>query len=256
MPRVSICVLTFGDYPHLAKRVLESIRTKCDRSEYELIVGANAVGAETAQYLGKLHASGDIDHLILSRENLNKCPMMREMLRKVHSEFIWWFDDDSYIEEEEVLERWLAAAQQAPQSTVMWGQMAFCDRTTAFAPSVSNAVSFVRSASWYRGLPPPSWKPGGRGQFNFEGRGTGDGRWVFLLGGCWLIRTSAIRALDWPDPRLQKEGDDVFLGEAIRQQGWNCMNIGTAGVEIDREPRRGCSGKVDDFSATDFPHER
>lgn len=245
MPRVSICVLTFGEYPHLAERVLESIRTKCRRSEYELIVGANAVGVKTEQYLRNLHANGEINHLILSRENLNKCPMMREMFRKVQSEFVWWFDDDSYILENTALDRWLAAAEQAPKSTVMWGQMAYCDSAMGFAPNLPDVVAFVRSASWYRGLPPPSWKPGGKGQFNFEEKGTGDGQWVFLLGGCWLIRTSTIRALDWPDQRLQKEGDDVFLGEAIRQHGWTSMNIGADGVEVDCEPRRGCAGAVE-----------
>jgi GT2 family glycosyltransferase len=208
-------------------------------------VGANAVGAKTAQYLRNLRANGEIDHLIHSRENLNKCPMMREMFRKVQSEFIWWFDDDSYIQEKEACERWLGAAEQALKSTVMWGQMAYCDSTMGFAPNLADVVAFVRSASWYRGLPPPSWKPGGKGHFDFEGNGLGDGRWIFILGGCWLIRTSTIRALDWPDQRLQKEGDDVFLGEAIRQNGWTCMNIGTEGVEIDSEPRRGCAGAVE-----------
>jgi GT2 family glycosyltransferase len=74
---------------------------------------------------------------------------------------------------------------------------------------------------------------------NFQGRGTGDGRWYFILGGSWLIRTSAVRAIDWPDPRLLRHGEDVFLGEAIRQHGWQIANIGTPGVAINTEERRG-----------------
>jgi hypothetical protein len=100
----------------------------------------------------------------------------------------------------------------------------------------------VRSAAWYRGLPPPSWRAGGKGQFNFAGRGLGDGRWFFILGGCWLIRASALRALDWPDRRLIKMGDDAFLGEAIRQHGWQIADIGTTGVAIDTAQRRGEHG--------------
>jgi hypothetical protein len=38
---------------------------------------------------------------------------------------------------------------------------------------------------------------------------------------------------------LVKRNDDVFLGEAIRQQGWEFQDIGSLGVEINTEPRRG-----------------
>ena len=86
---------------------------------------------------------------------------------------------------------------------------------------------------------PPSWAPGGKGEFNFEGKGLGDGRWFFVTGGCWFIRTQAIRALDWPDPGLVKRNDDVLLCEALRQQGWEFHDIGVCGAAINTEPRRG-----------------
>jgi GT2 family glycosyltransferase len=123
----------------------------------------------------------------------------------------------------------------------MWGGIWWCNWLLGFARQ-EDGLAFVRNAPWYRGLPPPSWRPGGKGEFDFENRGTGDGRWNFVAGGCWLIRTSAIRALDWPDRRLIKLGDDVFLGEAIRQQGWDLEDIGTTDVAINTEPRRGQVG--------------
>ena len=249
MPKVSICVLTYGDYPHLARRVIESIRANCPRSEYELIVGANAIGNDTAQYLQFLEADNAIDHLVVSRQNLNKCPMMRKMFREVRTELIWWFDDDSYILDPTAFARWLGAVGTSPKETVMWGRMAWCNYTLGFAPDLPDAVAFVRSAPWYRGLPPPSWKPGGKGQFDFQGRGTGDGRWIFIVGGCWLIRTSAVLSLDWPDKRLSKMGDDAFLGEAIRQQGWDIMNIDNPGIAINAESRRGEIGASYDCSS-------
>ena len=104
---------------------------------------------------------------------------------------------------------------------------------------MDDVPDFVRSASWYRGLPAPSWRTGGKGEFDFRGLGTGDGRWLFILGGCFLIRAAAVRALDWPDHRLLRTGDDVFLGEAIRQQGWDQRDLGPLGVALDTEPRRG-----------------
>ena len=131
----------------------------------------------------------------------------------------------------------------APADTVIWGWLSVCDHPDAFAPGVPDVIGFVRSAPWYRGLPPPYWKLGGRGEMNYQGRGTGDGRWFFMTGGCWLMRTDAVRTLDWPDKRLGILGDDVFLGEAIRQQGWGLENIPNPGVAISAEPRRWDTGR-------------
>ena len=58
------------------------------------------------------------------------------------------------------------------------------------------------------------------------------------------MRTRALRQLDWPDRRLIKEGDDVFLGEAIRQQGWDFCNTGMMGVAVNKAKRRGEAGII------------
>jgi GT2 family glycosyltransferase len=209
------------------------------------------VGNQTLAFLQSLERAGEIDELVVQRDNLNKCPMMRRMFEHVETELIWWFDDDSYIIDPAAFDHWRGRAERASAQTVMWGKVAVCDHPSAFAPDLPDAVGFVRSADWYCGLTPPSWKVGGRGEFDFEGRGTGDGRWFFVLGGCWMIRTRAIRALNWPDRRLIKLGDDVFLGEAIRQQGWLVQNVDEPGVAIDTEPRRGSIGS---FSETRADH--
>jgi GT2 family glycosyltransferase len=227
----------------LAKRCIESIRNYCERPLYQLAAGANAVGARTEAYLAKLHAAGDIDRLHLSQTNLNKCPMMRRMFDDIDTEFIWWFDDDSYITKPGALLWLLGLARKSPPTTVMWGQEAECNHTATFI-NLPDAAGFIRSASWYGGLTPPSWQPGGKGEFNFEGKGTGDGRWRFIVGGCWLIRTRAVRTLDWPDRRLIKLGDDVLLGEAVRQQGWEICNTGMERFVINAARRRGDPGKL------------
>jgi glycosyltransferase involved in cell wall biosynthesis len=240
-PNVTICVLTYGDYFSLARRVIESIRKHCPRAEYDLVVGANEVSYRTLDYLQSLQKSGAIDRLLVSPANLNKNPMMRRMFEEIEADYIWWFDDDSYILGPEAFSNWLETAAAAPISTAMWGQMAWCSGGAGFT-DVPDVANFVRSASWYRGLPPPSWRLGGKGEFDFSGCGCGDGRWVFLVGGCFLIRSSAVRKLDWPDPRLRKMGEDVFLSEAVRQQGWQIAQIDRPAVVINDQSGRGDSG--------------
>jgi GT2 family glycosyltransferase len=164
--------------------------------------------------------------------------MMRRMFDQVESEFIWWFDDDSYITDPKALPSRLEIVRSAKSSVVMWGHKYFVNHEKSFSRG-QDVVGFIKSASWYRGKPPPSWEPGGRGESNFKGKGTGDGRWFFMTGGSWLIRTSAVRELDWPDRRLIKCADDVFLSEAIRQHGWDDKSIGPMHVAINTELRRG-----------------
>jgi hypothetical protein len=238
VPAVTICLLTFGQYCTLARQALDSFRQHLVRADYRLVVGANAVGLETSRLLAERQDSGEIDRLIVSPSNMSKCPMMRRMFEGIDTEFIWWFDDDSFVTESGALDRWLAAARQADDSTMIWGRQASCGHPASFA-EMTDALDFVRRAPWYRGLPPPSWRVGGGGEFNFEGLEQGNGRWMFILGGCFLVRTAAVRALDWPDPRLRRTGDDVFLGEAIRQQGWRQANLAPLGVAIDTKPTRG-----------------
>lgn len=234
-PPVTICVLTYSDFPHLAKRCLNSILKNCDHSLFRLIVGANAVGAETQRFLEDLHASGEIDELILSPKNLNKNPMMRLMFERVKTEFVWWFDDDSAVTSANALLDRLAIARACGPEVAMWGQVLFCDGSGFYD---DDPVAFVRTAPWYRGLTPPFPEPGGKAELDFEGTGRGNSHWHFVAGGEWFSRTAALRRLDWPDRRLTILGDDVFLGEAVRQQGWQICNLGVRGVVVNGAERR------------------
>ncbi len=239
--RVTICVLTYGEYPELARRALSSIFKHCRREEYDLVVGANEPCAATERLLRESKAMGHIDRLIVSAVNLNKNPMMRRMFRGITTEFIWWLDDDSHLTDRRALARRLAAADAASPQVAMWGSVGFSDSTRIFT-HLKRPLEFVRTAKWYRGLPPPAWRPGGKGEFDFMGHNAGDGRWFFVPGGDFFIRTSAVRKLDWPDRRLVKNGEDVFLGEAVRQQGWELGEIHPLGVKVGDAPRRGDIG--------------
>jgi ADP-heptose:LPS heptosyltransferase len=215
------------------------------RCDYDLVVGANAVCQETREYLNAAKAEGAIDRLIISDRNLHKCPMMASMFAGLDTEYIWWFDDDSYVTDNCALQERLRVARAAPPHHVMWGHVFFFGNESDFSYG-TDVVSYVKRAPWYRGKEPPGWAPGGKGEFDFEGKGTGDGRWFFPTGGCWFIRTSAVRQIGWPNPGVVKRNDDVLLAEAIRQQGWEFHDIGPCSVAINMEPRR---GKDDDSEA-------
>lgn len=238
-PAVTICVLTYGDHPGLARRSLGSIFRHIPPSTFSLLVGANAVGPRTERYLRDLKARQQLNGLIISKTNLHKCPMMRRLLARVKTEWVWWFDDDAFLRDPEVAARWLHAANTAPPEVAMLGAEAVCEDARTFFRKGEDPVQFTRSAKWYNRLPPPSWRPGGKGEFNFEGRNLGDGRWHFITGFCWLARVRVLRQLDWPDPRLLRVGDDVLLGEALRQHDYRWLNLGLDGLGGHRHPRRG-----------------
>ena len=82
-------------------------------------MGANAVGDRTEKLLSERHEVGEIDQLIISSTNINKCPMMRRMFTEIDTEYIWWFDDDSYIEEPGALSQWLHAANASAQPNMI-----------------------------------------------------------------------------------------------------------------------------------------
>jgi glycosyltransferase involved in cell wall biosynthesis len=220
---VTIGVLTYGDHEPLVRRAVTSILERCPRNRFELVVGANAPGPATRAYLESLRDVAD--RILVSERNVNKCPMMRRMFEGAEGDFLWWFDDDSWVEEPGALDRWLDTARNSSPETAMWGHVFFAhEEDFSFGEDVK---AFVRRAPWFRGLPPPSREPGG------------DPRWFFCTGGLWMIRASAYRALEWPDPALVKRADDVFLGEAVRQRGWTLRDVGELGVRINRHERRG-----------------
>ena len=62
----------------------------------------------------------------------------------------------------------------------------------------------------------------------------------FMTGGYVWLRTDIMRQLDWPDERLNHNGGDTLLGEAIRQQGLPRHHF-DYGVAVNKAKRRGLS---------------
>ena len=244
-PAVTICVLTCGGHLRLIRRCLENIRRHCRRAAFRLVVGANEPSPRTLRYLLKLRREGFIDRLHISPVNLNKCPMMRRMFQgRIETEFVWWFDDDGYVQRRTALPRRLAIARQSPPQIVAWGHRYFMSHEDQFDCGC-DLRSWIRAASWYRGRPLPSWDEEPTDMTaSRNSAASPDGRWFFLTGGNWFARTEALCAMDWPDPRLILQAEDIILGEAIRQQGWDFMDIGSLGVAIEAVRSR-CEDKAE-----------
>jgi hypothetical protein len=151
--------------------------------------------------------------------------MMKHVLHAARGDYLWWFDDDSHVTDPGAFGRWWGQVQASSPTVVGWGATAIAHGLDGF-PTMADARQWVREARWFRGLEPP----GGSGA---------PAEWWFLTGGCWWMRTAALRAMLWPDPRLRHVSEDILLGEAVRQQGWYLANIAEPGVAISDAPRRG-----------------
>ena len=216
---LTTAVLFYGDYPDLAKRCLASIYSSAAHDPVKLVIGLNAVGAKTRR-IAEQYAQRRADvRLVDSRENLFKYPMMRRMFwdPDLDTEWVCWFDDDSYV----TAPWWRALQQRLNQDpgVDVYGKPYFIHLKESQIP-------WIREAGWYRGRP-------------LENR-NGVPISNFVTGGWWCCRVARLKAMNWPDPRLQNNGGDVMFGVAARQHQLRQVKYHDH-VEISRAKRRGAS---------------
>ncbi len=224
-PWCTIGVLTWGDHLPLVRRCLESLDTTLPEGSCERIVAANDPSQTVLDWLRDKTANGSIDRLLVSRRNLHKCPMIRHLLGIARGQYLWWFDDDSHVVDPAAFDRWAGQVERSSPRIVGWGATAYARDCGGFQDAASRQ-RWIQEADWFCGLPPPG-TPGGPEV------------WWFLTGSCWWMRTAALRAIGWPDPRLLHVAEDILLGEAVRQQGWHLANIANPGIAFSDAERRG-----------------
>jgi GT2 family glycosyltransferase len=215
----TICVLFYGNYPHLCRRFLERLYRWTDPRAFRLRAGLNAVCRETFELVQDTAARFNNVTLFNSPENIYKCPMMRRMFHDPLPETEWtvWFDDDSHV----TGPGWiidLAIAMQKVHEAELIGSLRRVDVS-------DHLEAVITSARWYQGLPR---------SFNGERNAR---TIVFPVGGFWAVRTARIREVDWPDARLTHFEDDYLMGEAMRQHGVKMFHF-ESGVSINDAPRR------------------
>jgi hypothetical protein len=232
--RFTACVLLYGDHPDLARRVLTPLLPLREAGRIALRVGANAVGQETARFLIDngliVEGSADDRDTCWDPHNGGKYPMMRRMLYRgphaVATDYVMWFDDDSFFRPEAPADLVEYLAGVMDQGYDLLG----IRYHQTFLPGQAD---WVKAQPWYAGVP-----------FYTDMRGRACSR--FAQGGWWCARAATLARWDYPWPALHHNGGDVMLGELAHQQGWRvewqrppvAANADAAGRESEA-PRRG-----------------
>ena len=210
---LTICVLLYGDYPRLAERCLRSITETISEPDLQLRIGLNAVSPAVAAWVKSWVPPEAIWE---SAENIHKYPMMRQMFygtRPVETEYMMWFDDDSYLEGYEIRRGgayWLDRVRKAMQEADVIG-------STYTRQLVGNQREYIASRPWYGGKTLPARH-----------------RFKFATGGWWVARMDKLRQWDYPWADLDHCGGDAMLGELVRQQGLRLRQF-REGVKINAD---------------------
>ena len=220
---LTICVLCYGDNLQLAERFLQALYKNTDPAAFRLRAGLNEVCSTTSSLFSEYQRiHGNID-IFFEPKNIFKSPMMRRMFSNpsISTDWIVWFDDDSYPTRSDWLQRLMLQIQRAPH-VAQWGEgHILWNRDT-------NTRMFIETAQWYCGKPIRN---------GLDSERVESMEFAFMTGGFWAIKTEVLRALNWPDPRLIQANDDFLLGEALRQNGYECRQF-SRGVHVNTHARR------------------
>lgn len=213
---LTVCVLLYGDYLELAKRCLTSV-VKAFGDNSQIRVGANEISSATRDWAFNYLQDSVADYLIFdSPTNIHKYPLMRTMVHgdhKIDTDFMMWFDDDSYVDFDKMRNPQIPLHQQitaAMQGVDMIGSPYQIGWRR-------DQREFVKAQPWYNGRDPYA-----RGAISF------------MTGGWWVIRTELLYEFDYPWPVLDHCGGDTMLGEMMYQQERKLRKF-TNGIRINAD---------------------
>jgi len=202
----TVCVLLYGDYPELAKRVLGSISSTHLVGEVRL--GLNAVSEATFSFVREWATEKSFSVPVKTyspsgNKNVGKYPLMSRMFVDLRTSHVMWFDDDSFLLD----------------ATPGWWKNVF-DRAALF--DVYGSLHRIsQRGKQYLAIPQQSW---------FGGKPVSPRHvYNFATGGWWVGSVSFLRKWGYPFPQLQHNGGDSVLGELVRQQG---AKLGHANTSI------------------------
>lgn len=212
---ISIYALLYGDFNPLHRRILHSLISNTKGHPARINIWCNQVCERTLNFLQKSSC-----RFWDSKENVPKYKAMRKMFsEEIPEPWVVWFDDDSWI----VANDWFPRLEAYVKRKAFENLCCFGERWTT--PYFPGEWEFITQSWWYQGKPPlerPGKKPG----------------YEFITGSYWWLRTDILRMLDWPDPRLNHNGGDTLLSEALRQIGLP-VHPCRYGIKANDAPRRG-----------------
>lgn len=224
-PVATVYCLFYGNYYKLHQRLGDSLRRYLPSDKARLVLWANQPCAQTRRYLTEVLAPSFTDTFLRASDvNVPKYRVMRELFYELApptTPWLVWFDDDTHIVKADWWQRTLAFVGNT--EVQHFGKLWYIHYT-------KKQLEFIKAASWYRGVPfeehptrtPRITKPGIR----------------FANGAYWWLASDVMRSIGWPDPRLNHNGGDTLLSEALRQNGVGRFDF-SYGVRGNDAPRRG-----------------
>lgn len=245
-----ICTLLYGDFPDLARRVLEGAMFR----GYRLHVGVNDVSDATVavlselfsygmevqvkrdgvfpHYIPRLECMGEGDEARLRTEfqellffsagnqNILKYPMQRRMFAELKlGQGVIWLDDDVVFPEKDQ-DRWLRLGADALAMGADYVGEPYRCRLQG------NQLEWAKSRPWWRGVLPDKTLAV-----------------PFYRGGFQCLSQRFLKTLDWPDPEIRHNGGDVMGGLAAAQfpdLRWSALRPQATGLTFFHK-RRGVS---------------
>lgn len=211
-------MLLYGDYHALHCRALEPLLAQpADRIDVRLWL--NVVCSDTAAWVAE-HAPPEWLVYVLDR-NVPKYRAMASLFNDpahpIETPWITWFDDDSIVTNADWLDKTWEFITCHP-NVALFGRE--CRKR-----HMSGVENWISKAGWYR-------------KRAFQ-KVASKVRGIRFIQGCywWLLRAVQLQ-LRWPDPRLNHNGGDTALSEALWQNQLDQANF-TYGVAVDTENRRG-----------------
>lgn len=213
--KIQLFALLFGTYPGLHSRLIDSLMAHAHHSDIEIKLWCNQVCELTGSKIAKLGLSH-----VLSSENVPKYKLMRQLFADLHSDWVVWMDDDSWLTAPDWYPKTCEYIERRRQENICYiGQSWFIH----LRPGQED---WIKAAKWYTGRPVELIR--GKPAVNFH------------TGGYWWLRTDVLKKLDWPDERLSHNGGDVMLGQAVYQSHLPRHHF-DYGVKVNDAQRRGRS---------------
>ena len=226
---LTICVVVYGPHADLAENFIKQLYDNTDPALFKLRVGMNEAEPRTHRIVNEAAERYGNIQTFVEPVNIYKDPLMRKMFydQPLDTEWVIWFDDDSYPTRPDWLQRLSIRIEREPE-VAQWGKTFYVEFDDG-----DPLVGFVASAEWARGFPlAPGVSPADGKKYRID----------FVGGGFWAVRTKTIHRFNWPDPRILQAAEDVLLGEALRQNGLEPRTF-TYGVVVNGAERRNPEGE-------------